>query len=209
MNYDTALQFANEIVTLLRPFTTRIEIAGGVRRKKKDPHDIEIVCIPKMSNAELLTSTLDGIPITSPPLNNLHMFLETSTSNRIVFEHGEPDKGKKKAPFGEKYYRLKYKGEKLDIFAVLPPADFSVIYTIRTGNADFSKWLVSQGFSRGLRVKDGHLERNGEVLTMSGEEMFLRLMIFDYPKPEDRNLNYCTTHEAAIKANMERLRKMM
>jgi DNA polymerase/3'-5' exonuclease PolX len=37
---------ARELVELLRPVTTRIEIAGSIRRRKPTCSDIEIVCEP-------------------------------------------------------------------------------------------------------------------------------------------------------------------
>lgn len=41
------IHLANKIVKSLKPFCTRIEIAGSIRRKEKNPVDIDIVLIPK------------------------------------------------------------------------------------------------------------------------------------------------------------------
>ena len=47
MKYSLALEYAQEIKEILSPFCERIEIAGGIRRQKEEPHDIEIVCQPR------------------------------------------------------------------------------------------------------------------------------------------------------------------
>ncbi len=47
MKYSVALQYANEIVGLLSSSCERIEIGGGIRRGKPEPHDIEIILVPK------------------------------------------------------------------------------------------------------------------------------------------------------------------
>ena len=41
------VKLANKIVNYLRPFCRRIEIAGSIRRKEKNPVDIDIVLFPK------------------------------------------------------------------------------------------------------------------------------------------------------------------
>ena len=149
MKLETAQSYAGEIIELLRPYCERIEIAGGVRRGKLEPHDIEIVTKPLFKDAT------EGFfqPVIYNALDSrMEGFFHDGD-----FERGDPDKAGKKAPCGPKYYRLKYKGEKLDLFAVIPPAEWGVIFAIRTGDADYSHWLVQQGYSNALKVIDGHL----------------------------------------------------
>ena len=40
-------KLAEEILDILRPLCSRIEITGSIRRKKADVHDVDIVLIPK------------------------------------------------------------------------------------------------------------------------------------------------------------------
>ena len=145
MNYQTALALALEVKETLGPDCERIEIAGGVRRKKEEPHDIEIVCSPRR---ELVFGYANSVD------EEIHLLLSSG-----FFEKGDKDKAGKKAPCGPKYYRLKYKGEKLDVFVVIPPAQWGVIFTIRTGDADFSHWLVQQGNREGIVVSEGRLRQ--------------------------------------------------
>lgn len=57
----------------------------------------------------------------------------------------------------------------MDIFSVIEPAQWGVIYTIRTGPAEFSRRLVTSTLHGGLlpphlRVRDGALWHRGDAL---------------------------------------------
>ncbi len=41
------IKLSNQILKYLKPFCRRIEIAGSIRRKEKNPVDIDIILIPK------------------------------------------------------------------------------------------------------------------------------------------------------------------
>jgi len=41
------IHLANRVVNYLKPFCSRIEIVGSIRRKEKNPVDVDIVLIPK------------------------------------------------------------------------------------------------------------------------------------------------------------------
>ncbi|MDE1848864.1 MAG: hypothetical protein KGH55_02435 [Nanoarchaeota archaeon] len=53
------LALANKIVKQLKPFCSRIEIAGSIRRKKKNPHDIDIVLIAKEDGKDKIKRLLE------------------------------------------------------------------------------------------------------------------------------------------------------
>jgi DNA polymerase/3'-5' exonuclease PolX len=44
---NVVIHLANKIVESIKPFCSRIEIAGSIRRKEKNPVDVDIVLIPK------------------------------------------------------------------------------------------------------------------------------------------------------------------
>jgi DNA polymerase/3'-5' exonuclease PolX len=48
MNLQQATAIANEVIDLLKPACLKIKVAGGTRRQKAEPHDIEIVCLPQI-----------------------------------------------------------------------------------------------------------------------------------------------------------------
>lgn len=168
MRYEQAKQYAEEIQELLKPYCKRIEIAGGVRRKKEEPHDIEIVCNPNKPPYFLAT------------MQRLH--------DEGHFTYGNPSKNGAKAPFGEKYYRIKYKGEPLDVFVVSPPANFNVIYLLRTGDANFSHSYVTFLHTKGMKCIDGRIIRteSKEEVPIESEEECFRIIGKDWIKPEKR-----------------------
>ncbi len=44
---NVVIHLANKIIKELKPYCSRIQIAGSIRRKEKNPVDIDIVLIPK------------------------------------------------------------------------------------------------------------------------------------------------------------------
>lgn len=55
---ETGERLANDIVRHLQPYCSRIEIAGSIRRRENKVNDIDIVMIPKPSEAWELYSLL-------------------------------------------------------------------------------------------------------------------------------------------------------
>ena len=185
MNYELALKNATEIVELLSPFCNRIEIAGGVRRHKENPHDIEIVCIPRVTKTTVQVGLVGDQQFVDE--NRLDQCIKDCLGSGI-FELGDLDKAGKKAPSGPRYYRLKYNGQKVDIFTVLPPAQWGVIFLIRTGNSDFSHWFVQAGWKDGKRVIDGQIVQNGKALSTPEEKDAFEAMGLQWVDPIQRNL---------------------
>lgn len=174
MEYRKGLEYANELINRMGSLCNRIEIGGGIRRKKTEPHDIEIIAKPK-----------DGI--------SLKEFIEdliirSRNSGDGIFDYGLPDKNGRKAPMGEKYCRIRYRGEPVDIFIVTPPAQWGVVFLIRTGSAGFSHWFVQQGYSKHIVVRNGHMENEitHEIYETPEEEDAFRIMGVQYRNPEDR-----------------------
>lgn len=189
MRLEDATVLAGEVRDLLRPACSRIEIAGGVRRGKTEPHDIEIVAAPKWGNIfgyfgdEQTVNMLDSAVI---------LLLEKGTLTQ-----GDPDKAGKKAPCGPKYYRLKYRGEKLDLFVVIPPAQWGTVFLIRTGDAEFSHAFVTRLWAYGLKSKDGHIEDNQGNIQPTPEEIdAFRLCRLPYIEPASRTLQTIESESA-------------
>lgn len=181
-----AERLAAQVVGLLAPACERIEIAGSIRRRKPEVGDIEIVCVPKRDAPtihDLFGTRKDG------PLVNLLDALCISLHARDVLGH-RPDKNGRPA-FGERYKRLTFEGVGLDLFSVLPPAQWGVLYTIRTGPAEFSHRLVTprlQGgwMPSGMRVQDGALWDRGAIVQTPEEADFFAALGLEVVPPEQR-----------------------
>lgn len=112
-----AKHLARRLVSDLWQYCDRIEVAGSIRRGKPEIGDIEIVAIPKYAETDLFGG-----------LTGNHA-LDTLVWSNI----GELTKG------GHKYKQIAlFEGINLDLFIVTPPAQFGVIYLIRTGPAAYS-----------------------------------------------------------------------
>jgi DNA polymerase/3'-5' exonuclease PolX len=176
-----ARQIAGAVVTLLRPACERIEIAGSIRRRRPEVGDVEIVAEPRMEKCdffgEVERSLLDD-----------HLAGLVAEGMLWLGERG-----------GERFklYSIPPLGMGLDLFVVLPPATWGVIYAIRTGSADFSKMLVNRARARGMRVVGGALYdlaglpeiARAAALAMSTEH-FQRLVAYQLkpiPTPEEED----------------------
>ncbi len=157
MKYPDALAIGQWMVEKLRPACERIEIAGSVRRRKREVKDIEIVAVPDLhpprpvfGQRKIFKTRLDEV------LNCLfeekHIGLEMN---------------------GDKYKKLNvYRpGDwnpaiQIDLFLVTPPSQWGVTYAIRTGPAalenNFSKWIVTQRHKGGC-LPDGYFVKHNVV----------------------------------------------
>ena len=95
---------------------------------------------------------------------------------------------------GHKYKKIALtEGPQLDLFIVTPPAQWGVLFLIRTGPAEYSHALVTPKWHGGLlpshlQVKDGAVwNRNtGEILETPEEENVYNLLDIPYVAPELR-----------------------
>lgn len=187
MELKLAQQYAREVADYVAPYCDRVETAGGVRRGKDRPHDIELVVVPKLESSQC---TIDG-----EDLWDVDLLFGMLSSLRLEADMGHPlqkapsDKAGKAAPLGRRCYRVLWKGEKVDIFAVLPPAQFGVIYAARTGDAGFTQSLYGIARSRGMRFSDGCImDGKGEVLQTPEEKDVFRALDLPWVEPKNRNM---------------------
>jgi DNA polymerase/3'-5' exonuclease PolX len=182
VEWPRALDHAKDVRLLLQPCCERVEIAGSLRRLRAEVNDIEFVAQPKMQ-----------------PFDMLNARLADMVAHHWLYP-GPASKNMKRPPMGPRYYRLAIPiggtedRLQLDIFAVLPPADFGVIFTIRTGSAEFSHWLVTEALRKGMKVQDGQLFRihrdeqpwRFEKIPCPEEPDFFRALGIEYVHPSSR-----------------------
>lgn len=171
MKHAEALRIAKSLIEFLGADCLRVEVAGSVRRGKAEVKDIELVAIPKT----LETKDMFGLPVIVSALDQV--------SWSLVGDLALSGARQKKI--------LLYEGITLDLFIVLPPAQWGVIYTIRTGPAEFSQWCVTPRRKGGAlpsdsRVSEGRVLRYGEPLTMAEEIDFLTYLGLGWIEPEER-----------------------
>jgi len=159
MNYADAKFKADEVLTALKPYCKRIEIAGSIRRKKLiDIKDIEICLVP--DNASL------------PILRHL-----------INHTWGVPTIGKWPA----KYTKIR-ETKDIDIFTG-SEQNWGLLFFIRTGPAEYAakalahwKKFTGGGFSEGCVL---HTADGTKVPTLEEQDVFEALR-WPYMEPESR-----------------------
>ena len=181
MLYEPGCELARDLANQRAPFCERIEIAGGLRRRKPDVHDLELVAVPRLIPQTDLLGHVFGE----------HNLLDEHLT--YLVEIGRLQPGSKN---GQRYKQFKVPptGIALDLFIVLPPAQWGVIFAIRTGPAHFSHWLVSHQLYGGalpnhLRVKDGAVWSiyGNEPYETPTEERFFEQLGLPWIDPVDRS----------------------
>jgi DNA polymerase/3'-5' exonuclease PolX len=169
--------FAKALVEQMRPACERIEIAGSIRRRSTDVGDIEIVAIPAVHEMQVSYGLFEE---RTERIDKLTFTVDAMVALGTLAPHPTDPKR------GDRYSKLWHpeSGLQVDLFSVLPPASWGVVYTIRTGPADFSHWLVVLARERHLHVAEGQLHRGGlscgaipcEVVPTPEESDFFRAL---------------------------------
>lgn len=181
-----ARQKADEIVSRLRPYCERIDVAGSIRRQNPVVRDIEIVCQPSVVNV----TDLFGYVI------------ETKPNDSFVSEIVKLGTITKGSPTG-RYVQVQLEHEiNLDLF-IPEVSDYVRQLVIRTGSAEFSKKVAKQwsqmgwcGTQNGLRLKKEcvHDEHKWNCVVSnptlppkwSSEQEFFEWLNMEYVLPEQR-----------------------
>ncbi len=168
MELQQAQAIAERVRDGLAPHCDRIEIAGSIRRRKPDVGDIEIVCIPRKIRGGLFQDEL-----------------ETSPDFCALVDRWPAVKGK---PTGKYTQRILPDGIKLDIF-MARPANWGLIFAIRTGSADFShRRLATRWKQLGYTSVGGMLTRAGKTFAIREERDLFTLLNIPWISPEARNV---------------------
>jgi len=94
---------------------------------------------------------------------------------------------------GLRYKRRLYRSVAVDIFIVTPPAQWGVIFTLRTGPADFNTHIVTQRahgglMPTGMRVANGQLWSHGELVSTPEEADYFQAIGLPTWDPQHRTL---------------------
>lgn len=181
LNY--AARYAGRLVELLKNACERIEIAGSVRRKKGTVKDIELVVVPKM----LEVRDLFGVLYERENLLEKRL-QELVTAGVLAVPAGVRNAGERMKKFD---LARTVPVMRLDLFIVLPPAQWGSVFTIRTGPGDFSKWLVTGrkfggAMPEGMVQLDGALYRDGQVVETPEERDYFAALGLPWLDPVKR-----------------------
>lgn len=147
---------ASQLAGALTTVCERIEVAGSIRRRKRDPKDIELVLIPKWEAAPVTgQAALFGSDNTKP-VNSAQKHIEAMVAEGgiqiikpgtqdIIPWHLSPD---------GKYWRLHLPEQrvKVDVF-VCTPATWGLNLMIRTGSGVGPSGKAQDGFAPAMLVR--------------------------------------------------------
>ena len=176
-----AEKVARALVQVFEPACERIEIAGSILRRKPEVGDIEIVAAPRF---------VDGaaVDLFAPPprVSVLDDALRALEREGRLVHHPEKPRAD-----GERYKRrwAPKAGVQVDLFIVLPPAQWAVIKTIRTGPADFSAMLVTRMQRYGRRCSDGRILDGDRVIDCEDEADVFAAAGLHWMPPERRGVD--------------------
>lgn len=167
---------AERLIGRLEDCCTRIAVAGSIRRGKPDVGDVELVAIAKIErfSGGLFDDMGEDVDLLD---GRVHMMLDNDEMALRLSKIGQ-------RAFGPKYKRVIFEGFPADLF-VTQPAQWGLIYLIRTGPGEYSHQMVTP---KNQYTRDGrrglmplHLQvRDGWVTHRSTGEQ--------YPTPEERDV---------------------
>jgi len=184
----TARANAERLVSTLSPFCERIEIAGSIRRGAPLVSDIEIVAMPRL---DMESGDIWGTPVEIDMLAETLASLRTSGALplRDVEIHRKDGTVEIGHRDGDSYKALMFEDMPVDLFIVHDPDQWGVIFTIRTGPAEWSHRLVTDCQKYLRRVEGGYLYRSGQVWPCPTERDFFDGIGQPWIEPSDRAAN--------------------
>jgi hypothetical protein len=150
---ETVLGFAQSLRDTLSPACTRLSLAGGLRRGKPDPHDVEVVIQP------VFDTDLFGEQATT--YSHLDAVLDALVAEGSL--RWDEDV-KRRGPRYKRFVAPALDRLPVELFLAHRPENYGVVLAIRTGDAEFSQAFVTPQLYQGLLpnllvVKDGCLYR--------------------------------------------------
>ena len=172
MNLPPTTEIAERIRAELAPHCERIEIAGSIRRRKSEVHDIELVAIPRT----VAEPGLFGNQGTRRAPN----FIEAAREIGLI----------RKGYLGTgRYVQLQLPEEiNLDLF-MARPENWGLIFAIRTGSAAYSHHVLAAAWCRaGYHSMDGMLVKGFHKIPIREERELFDLIGLPWAEPWKRNL---------------------
>jgi len=181
MKLEEAQAYANKVVEAIRDLCDRIEVAGSIRRKKKEVNDIDIVAIPKYIQAKSpLGTTISYGPSETwrERIPGVLMCLPLK-----LLGHA----------FGSELMRLSFRenGLQVDIYRARPET-WGILLLVRTGSIEHNMKLCNIAKSKGLKLSasQGVVTQAGfgEIIASNTEEEIFAALGLPYIDPRNREV---------------------
>ena len=189
-----AREVATHLIGLLAASCNRIEIAGSLRRGKAEVHDIELVATPRYEardGADLWATTVEVDTLEERVRSLIDMGFVRLRDVESHKQDGSITIGHRD---GDSYKALECSGIPVDLFIVRPPADWGVIFAIRTGPGDWNQRIVTDCQKYLRRVEKGRVYRGGKYVPCPEEEDFFAAVGQDFLAPPERHVSKVRIH---------------
>lgn len=159
LEYEQAKKIGEEVLTKLQPFIDRAEIAGSIRRKKTEVHDIDLVIQPK--EEFMILERIKGILRTYGKLE-----LDGQQIIRVMGENGT----------------------EIDCY-IANQKNYEVILLIRTGSKEHNVKLAQEAIKQGksLRFSEGLIDKATGRLLADTERSIYEKLNMEYVEPVNRS----------------------
>ena len=162
LHLEEAGKLADAIKAAVEAHCEKIEVAGSIRRRKPEVHDIDFVVVAKSDSdwqrINEVLKRLKGRP--------------NCSGNQLIKAHLPCQKGL----FQVDFYSAK-------------PSTFGIHLLIRTGSSDHNMWLAGYAISKGMRLKYSEgLLKEGSVIAGETEKEVFEALGLPYPLPPEREI---------------------
>lgn len=161
MLLETGQKLADAIIVRLKPYCSRIEVAGSIRRKKRQVNDIDIV---------LITTDPWGL---EAEIRKIRAASGAKTKPRAD---------------GAKIKTLHIQGQPVDLY-IATEETWVTLLLIRTGSVEHNRRLCSIAKSMGWSLHadgSGLFDENNQRIAGDTEESIFKALGVSYKKPEER-----------------------
>lgn len=186
VDLPAAAAVAGELRELLAPGCARIAIAGSVRRQKPVVHDIELVAVPRIETIDALQLWGASVDVDRLEERVGELIGRGQLAAREVTLHRADGSLEVSHRMGSSFKALVYRGLPVDLFIVRPPAEWGVIFALRTGPGDWNTRLVTDAHRFMRRVKGGRVYAGGQVVPCPEEEDFFAAIGQEWIDPPAR-----------------------
>lgn len=190
LRWADAHHVATELVGLLADACDRIEIAGSIRRRKGEVHDIELVAIPRVEMLPADTIWGDGELVPRDWLaGRIHQMLDEGTlAPRDVLVERRDLTQEVQHRMGRAYKALVYESVPVDLF-ITDAERWGCIFALRTGPGDWNQRLVTDCRRHFRQVQDGRVLHLGRVVPTPEEADFFRALGVPWVEPPERRVD--------------------
>jgi DNA polymerase/3'-5' exonuclease PolX len=170
MEYSKAINHANSLLRVIQPYCKKIEIVGDIRRRCEDVRTIEILIVSREEKVyDLFGESVSPYPIINDWVQKCGLDFQKN---------------------GPKYKQFLWRDQWVNLY-LTSAYQWGLHMAIRTGNNQYSKWLVTHRRKGGalpgmMCVRDGWLLCNTKKIITLTENNFFEAIDIEWIRPEER-----------------------